>query len=169
MAMASRIHTYYVSVLRFLVLALCVVSGIGIVFMMGITCFEVCLRLFGTSMKGAINDILTIASAITISCALPYTTAVKGHVAIEFFFLKMNKTWRVIVDTVTRLVTISLFGVLGWRCVLYGMYLDEKGNVTMTLQLPTYWVMYILAFACLLVILVVIEHMLRPGKEMIRP
>ena len=37
--------------------------------------------------------------ALVIAGALPYTTAVKGHVAIEYFFHKLGRRGRIVVDT----------------------------------------------------------------------
>lgn len=164
----------YLALLRQLVLAMAVVSGLGVMVMMAVTCFDIIWRilvsthLVATPLIGA-YDIVQLAGAITISCALPYTTAVKGHVAIEFFFLKMKRVGRAIVDTVTRLMTMTLFALLTWRCVIYGQTLYENGSVTMTLQIPTFWVMYVIAFSCAVVVLVIFEHLLHPGKEMIKP
>ena len=53
--------------------------------MMLVTCVDIVLRKLGHPFPGA-YDITKMAAAVTISCALPYTTAVKGHVAVEFFF-----------------------------------------------------------------------------------
>lgn len=161
------VHAYYVKCLRSLVYGMAVISGIGILLMMTLTCVEVIVRIFKLSIYP--YDIVKLAGAVTISCALPYTTAVKGHVAIEFFFHKLGRRWRILVDTLTRILAISLFGLLSWRCLVYGNTLWQKGEVTLTLQIPTFWVMYVISFSCALVVLIILEHMLHPGKELIKP
>ena len=47
-----------------------------------VTAADVILRKFGHSLTGA-YDIVKIAATIPVAGALPYTTAIKGHVAIE--------------------------------------------------------------------------------------
>jgi len=136
--------------------------------LMFVTCLDIVLRLFGHPLIGA-YDIVRLLSVITISCAFPYTTAVKGHVAIEYFFHKMNRTGRMFVDTGTRVVSLTLFGLLSWRCVEYGKALKRTGEVTMTLQIPMFGVMYVIAFSCVVVALVILEHLLKPGKAFIEP
>ncbi|RJP21792.1 MAG: TRAP transporter small permease [Candidatus Omnitrophota bacterium] len=154
--------------LKLLVYALNIVAGLGILTMMVVTCLDIVMRIFGTALIGA-YDIVKLTGAVTIACALPYTTAVKGHVAIEFFFLKLNRYGRIVVDSVCRSITMMMFGFLSWRCIQYGISLKVNGEVTPTLQLPTFWVLYVIAFSCGVVVLVTFYHLLRPGKEMIKP
>lgn len=166
-ATPGTVYAYYLYGLRSMVYAMAVVSGLGILLMMGLTCVEIIVRLFKHSIYP--YDIVKITGAVTISCALPYTTAVKGHVAIEFFFHKLSRRWRILVDTTTRSLAILLFSLLAWRCFAYGTTLLQKGEVTLTLQIPTYWIMYFISFSCVLVVLIIFEHMLHPGKELIKP
>lgn len=156
----------YAKVLKATVLVLAVVAGAGIVTMMLVTCLDVILRIFRSPLIGA-YDIVKIAGTITIAAALPYTTAVKGHVAIEYFFLKLPPKSRMAVNSLTHLLSMILFTCLTWQSINYGMSLKQNGQVTSTLQLPVYWVLYILAFSCAVVVLVISYHLLRPGKEMI--
>jgi len=128
----------------------------------------VVMRLFGSSLTGAV-DLVTLAGAVTIACALPYTTAVKGHVAIEFFFHKLSRRWRVVVDSVNRLVLIGVFALVCRECLLYGGKLYRSHEATMTLKIPIFWVPYVVALSAAMVALVVLCHLLHPGKEMIKP
>ena len=164
----SKLETIYTSILRGLVYSLVVISGIGIAAMIVVICADVILRRFDHPVKGA-YDIVKIAGAITLATALPYTTAVKGHVAIEYFFHKLNRTGRIIVDTLVRFLGIALFGFLGWRSFLYGVEMHRSGQVTQTLQLPVFWVPWVIGTCCIVVLLVILYNMLHPNKEMIQP
>ena len=73
------------------------IAGVGILFMMAVTCADIILRRLGTSIPGA-YDLVRIAGGITIAAALPLTTAVKGHVAIEYFFHRLGPGGRAAVD-----------------------------------------------------------------------
>ena len=106
---------------------------------------------------------------ITVAAALPYTTAIKGHVAIEYFFHKLGRRGRVLVDALMRLGGMALFSLLAWGCVDYGNSLRAKGEVSMTLQLPIFWVPYVLAVSCVLVVLIKVYHLTHPGRPMIKP
>jgi len=164
----QRVHGIYFVILKIVVFALAGIAGLGILTMMSITCLDVILRIFRYSFIGAF-DIVKIAGALTIAAALPYTTAVKGHVAIEFFYHKLSRRSKIVVDVIIRLLIMVLFGLLSWQCVQYGRSLKATGQVTPTLQLAVYWVPYVMAFSCAVVILVVLYNLLHPGKEMIKP
>lgn len=166
--MTNRIPSAYSSGVRWLTLALAAVSGVGVLAMMAVTCVDVVLGVFGRSFVGA-YDIIGILAAVTIGCALPYTTAVKGHVAIEYFFLKLPRGGRIVVDSLARLLSIALFGFLAWELAFYGLSLRSNGVVSMTMQIPLFWVPWVLSFACAVVALVIVHHLVRPGREMIKP
>ena len=166
-ALSSCINFYH-STLKVLVYALAALAAVSVMAMMLITCTDVVLRFFNHPIKGA-YDIVLIAIVVTITCALPYTTAVKGHVAIEFLYHKFSRIGRIVLDTLLRVLSIALFLVLGYRSLLYGHQLRESGQVTMTLQIPLFWVPYLIAFSSIIVVLVILDNLLHPGKEMIKP
>jgi TRAP-type C4-dicarboxylate transport system permease small subunit len=157
---------YLTHILRKLVMLLAGVAGVGLLTMMGVTCIDIVLRVFRHPLPGA-YDIVKMAAAVTLSCALPYTTAVKGHVAVEFFFLRLNRPGRIVADCLIRLVTISLFSVLTWQTILYGTELRKNGVVSTTIQWPVFWVPYLMALACAVVVLVTLYHLFHPGKALL--
>ena len=158
----------YHRALRALVKALAYLAGASLLLMALITTADVVLRKCGVSLTGA-YDLVKIAAAITAAAALPYTTAIKGHVAIEYFFHKLSRRGRIVVDALMRLGGMGLFGLLAWGFVDYGNSLWQKGEVSTTLQLPIFWVPYVLAASCVLVVLIKAYHLTHPGKPMIKP
>jgi len=154
--------------LRALVSFLGLIAAAGLVVMVAVTSLDVALRVFHRSMTGA-YDIVKIACALTVAAALPYTTAIKGHVAIEFFFHKLGPRGRVALDALMRLLGMGLFSLLAWGSVQYGNSLKRSGEVSLTLQLPVFWVPYVLAASCALVVLIKLYHLTHPGKPMIKP
>ncbi len=154
--------------LRWVVNALAWVAGAGLMAMVLVTTADVLLRKFNLSLTGA-YDLVKIAATLTVAAALPYTTAIKGHVAIEFFFQKLGRRGRIVVDALMRLGGAALFALLAWGCVDYGNSLRQKGEVSMTLQLPIFWLPYVLAGSCALVVLIKLYHLTHPGKPMLKP
>jgi len=159
---------FLVSTLRRLVLLSAGIAGVGLLTMMGVTCFDVVLRKLGHPFPGA-YDIVKLAAAVTIACALPYTTAVKGHVAVEFFYHRLERRGRVVADTLIRVGIMGLFSLFTWQLVLYGASIQKSGEVSMTLRLPVFWVPYVMAFACAVVVLVTLYHLFHPGKALLNP
>ncbi len=170
MSSLKAVEAAYNRALRTLVLVLAVISGLCVLTIMLVTCADVILRLkwVNRPFVGA-YDLVKIAGALTLATALPYTTAVKGHVAIEYFFHKLNRRGRLVVDSVIRSLGMALFVFLAWRSVLYGLDFQRTGQVSQTLQLPVFWVPYVIGFCCAIVVLVIAYNLLHPGREMIKP
>ncbi len=158
----------YHRALRAIVLGSAAIAGFSVMVMVGVTTVDIILRVLRMPVAGA-YDIVRIAGLVAIAAALPYTTATKGHVAIEYFFHKLGPAGRLAVDTLMRALTVALFGLLAWQCAAYGNSLRQSGEVSMTLQLPIFWAPYLLGLSCVLVALVTLYHLYCPGKEMFKP
>lgn len=158
----------FFSAARRLILGLALVSGAAVLVMIGVTTADVILRIFGAGLYGA-YDIIRMSGAVSAACALPYLTAVKGHIAIEFFYQKFSRRGRFILDTVFRLLTLGVFGFLIVRSVIYSGELRASGQVMQTLPVPIFWIPLLIGLMFGLVLIVTAFHILHPGKEMIRP
>jgi len=168
MTWLKKLIHIYEKILRKIVYIFSVISAIGLLTMMTVTFLDVVLRFFRHPIVGA-YDIVKIAGAITITCALPYTTALKGHVAIEYFFHKLSRKGRIVMDFVLRALVISLFSFSAWQFALYGNQVKRAGQVTQTLQLPLFWLPYLIAISFAVMVLVILYNLMHPGKEMIKP
>ncbi len=164
----TRIYSVYTSCLRNTVLLMAGITGAGVMFMALATCTDIILRFAGHPVVG-VFDLVRVAGAVSMAAALPYTTAVKGHVAIEYFFQKLGKKGRIAADTFSRVVSISFFAILAWEAVQYGIKLKATGEVTPTLQLPLFWVPWIISLSCAVMALVIFHNLLHPGKGLIKP
>lgn len=156
------------SAVRVLVLASAWVAGFGILFMALVTCADIILRRFGASITGA-YDIVRIAGGATIASALPLTTAVKGHVAIEYFFHRLRRGGRIVVDSAMRALQCALFLFAARAFHVRALRLFRSGEVMPTLQCPTYPLAWFIAAMCLLTALVSFFHLVRPGRDLLRP
>ena len=155
-------------VLRWTTHAMAAVGGCAVAGIVLVTVGDVVGRRFGLPVKGA-YDLVRVLGAIAMACALPLTKAVKGHIAIEYFFQKMGRRGRAATDTAMRLVLLALFGLLAWHFALQGRNFLESGEVTTTLHMPMFWVPWLVAGACLVTAGVTLWHLLHPGRSMVRP
>lgn len=166
---SSSVQPLAVRLLRGVVSALAAVSAVAILALVGVVCVDVVLRLpiINKPFIGG-YDLVRLLGAVALAAALPYTTAVKGHVAIEFFFHKLTRRGRLIVDSIMRILSIALFGFWGWRCVIYGQALYAAKQVSQTLGVPLFWLPMFLGLCCFVCAAVVVFHLLCPGKEMMK-
>ena len=155
-------------VLRGVTHAMAFAGGLAVAGIIVVTVADVVGRQVGHPVKGA-YDLVRVLGAVAMGCALPITKAVKGHIAIEYFFQKMARRGRAALDTAMRLVLLALFGLLAWRFVQQGIGFRESGEVTATLHMPMFWVPWLVAATCLATAGVTLWHLLHPGRSMVRP
>lgn len=141
------------------------VAGAGILAMMAVTCADVILRRFGSSVPGA-YDIVRLSGGVVIAASLPLTTAVKGHVAIEYFFHRLGRMGRLVVDSAMRFLQTAGFAMAAWAFAIKGRSLLAEGEVTPTLQIPFFWLAWLLGASCALSSLISLFHLVAPGKEL---
>ncbi len=164
-----RAVTCYGRVLRWWCHVLAVLASLSLLVMIAVTCADVVLRrVWGHPIRGA-YDIVVVAGAVTLAAALPYTTAVKGHIAVEYFFHKCGRRGRIILDTFSRLLGVTLFLCLAWQSMRKGMSLRAANQMTATLDIPLFWIPWLIAWCSAMVAAVIIYHLLRPGRELIKP
>lgn len=152
---------------RWTVRAAATVSGICILLMMAVTCLDVVARRFGASVPGA-YDIVRLIGGVAIASSLPLTTAVKGHVAIEYFFHRMGRSGRMVVDSLMRTLQTVAFALAAYSFAVKGGTLLREGEVTPTLQLPIFWLAWLICASCALSAAISLFHLFSPGKELMR-
>ena len=136
--------------------------------MMAVTVVDVILRIFDMGITGA-YDLVRACGVIAVAFALPYVTAVKGHIAIEFFYHKCDRKGRILLDIIFRLSSIIIFGGLTLYTFRYGLSLYSSGEVFPNLGLPVFWIPFVISLNSLLMMFVFVYHLYRPGKEYIKP
>ncbi len=144
-----------------------VVSCVALTAMALITCGDIVLRLLRIPAKGA-YDLVRLCGALCVSCAVPLTTAMKGHVAIEYFFHKLGRSGRVVVDSIMRAMMLAGCAVAAWACFGYGLRFLRNNAVTDTIEVPVFWVPWLMAASFAVTVLVMLFHLVCPGRELIR-
>lgn len=159
------IDRFLIKPLTLAVNVLAITAGVALMFMMIITCLDILLRAFGSPITGTL-DIVRICAAITIAGALPYTTASKGHVAIEFISSQFPDLIEKGLEIVAHILGIILFVVISWQSIVYGIRLEKIGQVSNTLQIPLFWLPWIISLACIVTALVILFDLIFPNKKL---
>jgi len=136
------------------------IAGWSLVAMMSLTVADVILRFFRRPILGT-YEIVGLMGAVVIAFAMPHTTLQRGHVAVEIVVSSLSTSTRAIVSLVTRILSIILFALIAWECFRYGNDLKAAGEVSMTLRLPFYPILYGIAFAAAVVCLVIFSRILQ--------
>jgi len=133
------------------------ISALSITLMMTITVADIILRLFRCPIPGT-YDVVGLLGALTISFSLGYTSIEKGHISVDFIMQKFPEKIKMAVNTVNNLIATIFFAVAAWQSMLYAMNLRDTGEVSLTLQIPTYPFVMGVSAGCLLLCLVLVAE-----------
>jgi len=120
-----------------------IIGCVAIVAMMTLTVFDVVGRFFKYPIFGAI-EIIGFLAAIIVAAALPYTHKVEGHVGVEILVRLLPPKMQIALKIITQGLTLFLFSLITWQMFLYAMELDKTGEVSMNLQFPIHYLVYLI-------------------------
>jgi len=124
------------------------VACVGICGMMVVTCVDVIGRSFRHPIFGA-YDLVCMLAVISFSFALSYTQIMKGHIGVDFFISRLPLRVQRLIGAIVYLVSTGLLVLFAWRSAVLARSLWVSGEVTMTMQLPYFFVVYGISLACL--------------------
>jgi len=129
--------------------ALKVLGAVCLVGMTLLTFIDVVGRYFGHPVFGSV-EMVGFMATLAVAMALPYTHHVQGHIGVEILVRLLPERARVLIDVVTGLLGLMLFAIVTWQMTLYASDMRASGEVSISLELPEYVVIYAVAF-CLLI------------------
>jgi TRAP-type C4-dicarboxylate transport system permease small subunit len=132
------------------------IAAMAIFVMMALTCVDVFLRYFFRKPIPGTYEIIALLGAVAVSFAMAHTLAEKGHVAVSLIVQLFPKRLQGIIEGVMSIFGIILFGLIAWQSVLYGLDCQRSGEVSLTLELPFYPIIYGVALGSGVVCLVLL-------------
>lgn len=131
------------------------IAGFALVFMMTLTTLDVILRSFGKPIIGT-YEMVAFTGGIVIGFSTPITSWMRGQIFVDFFYQKFPAFAQNLLNTVTRLLDITLFAIIAWNLMFMARDMFRSGEVSLTLQLPFYPVAYGIGFALIVECLVLV-------------
>jgi TRAP-type C4-dicarboxylate transport system permease small subunit len=116
-----------------------------------LTCIDVSMRYFFNRPLAGTYDLVSLMGAVIAAFAMPYTMMMKGHVAVDLLVRKLSNKKKRAVETVTHITGILLFLIMVWQSFSLASDMKTVGEVTPTMQLPFYPIVYAMS-ACFLVL-----------------
>ena len=136
-------------VLRFISKVLNFIAGGAVTFMMLLTVADVLLRAGGHPIIGTF-EIVALLLALVIGFGIPQVSLDRGHVYMDFVLEKFSKRGRKVMNTFTRVLCLFLFVFIGYNLFNVGARFHASGEVSATIKIPFYPVVYGVAVCCLL-------------------
>lgn len=128
--------------------------------MMLITCVDVVGRFFNTPILGAVEFVGFFAT-LTTAFALPYTHQMKAHIGVEILVNSLPEKHQDIVSLLTTMAGFFLFAIVTWRMAVYANTIHQSGEVSMTLKLPEYLIIYVVAICFLIFAFILIQDVIK--------
>jgi TRAP-type transport system small permease protein len=135
------------------------VGGAALVGMMLVTCVDVTFRAFGHPIFGAV-EIVSFMATMVLACAMPQTERENGHVGVDLFIRKAPPRVQAVFSAATHLASGILFGLVAWQMFLYAASMKTSGEVSMSLEFPAYYLVYLVAVAFSVLALVILVEFL---------
>ena len=137
-----------------------VFGGAILTLMMLITVTDVILRLFGKPIVGA-YELVGFSGALVLGFSIPFTSWVRGHIYVDILVQKLPQRGKMGFHIATRFLSIGLFSMTGWNLIKMGTDLLKSGEVSPTLQVPFYPVVYGIGICCFVQCLVLLTDILK--------
>lgn len=144
-----------------------IIAGIALTAMLFISVADVIgNKIFSHPIQGT-TDYVSFLAVITIVFSLSYSLIEKAHVQVDLFLNKLPRRMRAIFETLIALLSLTLFVLLMWFSVRYGIRLQANNELSMTQHIPVFPFAYAVAFACLPACLYLFLEVLRAMKKFV--
>lgn len=141
------------------------IGAVALTGMMLLTVVDVIGRFFKHPIFGSV-ELVGFMATIVVAAALPYTYKVDGHVGVEILVRLLSDKAQIVVDIFTRTLSLALFCLIAWQMFLYAMDIHETGEVSMNLEFPIYYIVYLLAFGLLIFSVTIVETIFRDIQKL---
>jgi TRAP-type C4-dicarboxylate transport system permease small subunit len=121
-----------------------VLAGVVLLFMAGLTFFDVVLRYLAKPIVGT-YELVSFLGVAVVALALPRASLMGSHVYVDLLVDKVSVGWRKGFRIVTRVLVFLLFLFAAWYFVFMARNFMATKTVTMTLKVPFYPVVFALA------------------------
>ena len=135
-------------------------SAMCLVGMMLTTCADVVGRAVSTPITGAV-EIAALFATLALSFSLPYAHRQKAHVGVEILTMRLGDRAQAGIRVFTGLLGLLLFVVIAWQSAGYATQMRASGEVSLTLELPYYIVIYFISASFAVLSLVQLDELIR--------
>jgi TRAP-type C4-dicarboxylate transport system permease small subunit len=101
-------------------------------------------------------ELVGLLGAVVIGFSIPLTSWLRGHIYVDFFIFRFPQKTRNAFNIATRSLGIFLFLMIGINLFKYGMDLQRTGEVSLTLQIPSYPIVFGVGICCFVQCLILI-------------
>ncbi|MFO8032351.1 MAG: TRAP transporter small permease [Desulfohalobiaceae bacterium] len=139
-------------------------AGVILVLMMLVTCADVAGNLMGKPLLGA-EEIVSLLAALVLAFVLPKAHVNRAHIGIDLVYRKLSARLQKWNDIFVGLASLFFFLLASWQCFEYAIDLQESGEVSATLELPFYYILYAISFSTLILALAILQDLVQAWRR----
>ena len=143
------------------------ISCVALVAMMGLVFVNVVSRALGHPIFGTYETVGFLAS-ILIAFSIAECAVKKGHIVVNILEDLIPKPILPVLDTIVALLATSLYLVLAWQCAVYAGIMWERGELSMSMEIPFYPFIFVVAFGFLMLGLVLMIELFKSLAQVFR-
>lgn len=141
------------------------VAVVAIAAMLGITVVDIISsKLFGKPLLGS-GDIIGLLGLIVAAFAIAQTEIYRQHVRIDFIIVVLKKRIQTIIGIVSSSIALIFIGLLVWKSVDYGVYMQTSKIGSPTLRIAFFPFGYVIALCCIPLFLLLLLELLESIRE----
>ena len=130
-----------------------------------LTCADIIGRFFRHPIFGS-EEIVEFMAVMAVAMALPYADKIKSHVGVEILVRLLSDRTQTIIDIATRSLSFVFFVLVTWQMGRYARTMQKSGEVSMSLELPEYVVIYATAFCFVIFTLIILEGIMNDFRKL---
>lgn len=143
------------------------IAQAGVVAMLFLVFGNILGRKFWKPIFGA-YDYVGFIGAVIVAFSIAYCAVKKGHIQVELLITHFPKRVQGIIDSLIGMLSLGLFCVIAWQCIVYGNDMRRTGELSMTALAPFYPYIYGIAFGCALLCLVILVDLIKSMTKAVK-
>lgn len=148
------------SVLKTVTKILDLIGGAALTFMMLLTVADVLMRAGGHPLIGTF-EVVAMSLALVIGFTIPKVSFDRGHVRVDIVIENVPRPIRNALNLFTRLICLAFFLIISYNLFGVASELRASGEVSPTIQLPSYPFAYGVAVCCFIECLVFVLDIIK--------
>ena len=116
-------------------------------------------RLFNQPLSGSM-DLSTFMMVIVVFFTMAHCELLRGHITIDLIVSRFRQRSQDVISSIMYLIFLVTFGWMTWQLCLHGIDRWQSNIVSYTLKIPVTPFIFVAAFGCALLSLLVITHLL---------
>ena len=136
------------------------IGGVALLSLTGIACANMLMRPTGTPLTGA-YELVGFFGALVVALALGYAQITHSHISVDILSTRYSKRTQRIMNAISSFLCMIFFVLVAWQSAIYASTIWRRGETSETLRIIYHPFVYVVAFCCLLLALVLFVDFLK--------